>query len=164
MNCVTEIPKKYIIKRWTKEVIESGNVDIASVSSRGEFGLASSLWRIQMVRNFHKLILASEDNINARQHCEEAFKSVKKRVIDEVGPVYFEEESDAISCSSEIIQNPPRSRAKGDHNKRIKSIIEKKCNQAKGYRKSLQMATLQMKIAVQASVQVRNDEPVYYLK
>ena len=40
-----------------------------------------------MVRNFHKLISAREDNMKARQHCEEVFKSAKMRVVDEVGTV-----------------------------------------------------------------------------
>ena len=43
-----------------------------------------------MVRNFHKLISASKDNMKAQQHCEQVFKSAKMRVIDEVGTVYFE--------------------------------------------------------------------------
>ena len=58
--------RKIYYERWTKGVIESKNVDIALVSSCDEFGLAASLWRIQMVRNFNKLVLASEDNIKAR--------------------------------------------------------------------------------------------------
>ena len=96
IHYVKEILEKYIMKRWTKGVIERQNVDIPFVSSCDEFGLASSLWRIQMVRNFHKLISTSEDNMKARQYCEEVFESAKMRVIDEVGAVYFEEESDSI--------------------------------------------------------------------
>ena len=69
-----------------------------------------------MVRNFHKLILASEDNMKARQHCEEVFESAKMRVIDKVGAIYFEKESDSVSYSREKIQNPPRNRPKGVHN------------------------------------------------
>ena len=53
------------MKIWTKGVIERQNVDIPFVSSYDEFGLASSLWRIQMVRNFYKLISTSEDNMKA---------------------------------------------------------------------------------------------------
>ena len=89
------------MKRWTKGVIERQNVDIPFVSSCDEFGLASYLWRIQMVRNFHKLISASKNNMKAQQYCEKVFKSEKMRVIDEVGAVYFEEESDSVSCSRE---------------------------------------------------------------
>ena len=89
------------MKRWTKGVIERENVDILFVSSRDEFGLASSLWRTQMVRDFHKLISACKDNMKARQHCEEAFESAKMKVIDEVGAVYFEEEYDSVSYSRE---------------------------------------------------------------
>ena len=48
--------------------------------------------------------------MKARQHCEEAFKSMKMRVIDEVGAVYFEVEFDSVSYSREKIQNPPRNR------------------------------------------------------
>ena len=73
-----------------------------------------------MARNFHKLISASEDNMKARQHCKEVFESAKMRVIDEVGAVYFEEESDSVSCSREKIQNPPRNKPKGVCNQRIK--------------------------------------------
>ena len=130
-----EISEKYIMKRWNKGVIERENIDIPFVSSCDEFGLASSLWRIQMVRNFYKLISASEDNMKARQHYEEAFESAKMRVIDEVGAIYFKEESDSVSCFREKIQNPPRNRPKGVHNQRIKSVIEKKFNQVKGQRK-----------------------------
>ena len=107
-----------------------------------------------MVINFHKLISASEDNMKARQHCEEAFKSMKMRVIDEVGAVYFEEESDSVSCSREKIQNPPRNRPKGVRNQRTKSVIEKKFNQAKGQIKIAQMAAFQTKITAQAFVRV----------
>ena len=100
-------------------MIEKENDDIPFVSSCDEFGLTSSLWRIQMVRNFLKLISASEDNMKARQYCEKAFESAKTRVIDEVGTVYFEEESDSVSYSREKIQNPPRNRPKVVHNQRI---------------------------------------------
>ena len=89
------------MKIQTKGVIERENADIPFVSSCDEFGLASPLYRIQMVRNFHKLISASEDNMKARQYCEKAFESAKTRVIDEVGAVYFKEESYSVSCSIE---------------------------------------------------------------
>ena len=56
-----------------------------------------------MVRNFYKLISACEDNIKAQQHCEEAFESAKTRVIDKIGIVYFEVESNLISYFREKI-------------------------------------------------------------
>ena len=54
--------------------------------------------------------------------------------------------------SREQIQKPPRNRSKGVRNQRIKSVIEKKFNQAKDRRKIAQMAAIQTKIVVQASV------------
>ena len=43
IHYVKEIPEKYIMKRWTKGVIERENADIPFVSSCDEFGLASFL-------------------------------------------------------------------------------------------------------------------------
>ena len=135
-------------------MIKRENINIPFVYSCDEFGLASSLWRIRMVRIFHKLISNSEDNTKARQYCEEAFESAKTRVIDEVGAVYFEDESDSVSYSREKIQNSPHNRLKGVCNQRMKSVIEKTFNQAKGRREIAQMAAFQTKIIVQAFVQV----------
>ncbi|XP_019179493.1 PREDICTED: protein FAR1-RELATED SEQUENCE 5-like [Ipomoea nil] len=106
VHCVSTIPDKYILKRWTKKVIEGRTVNIASLSYN--VGVASSIWVVEMIKKFQRLIVASQDNVVARQICEEAFENAKKRIEAEVGHVHIEEFN--VSSSSGIVQNPSSQR------------------------------------------------------
>lgn len=45
VNCVDSILDKYILKRWTQDVILGRELDLRSISSLNELGVSASLWR-----------------------------------------------------------------------------------------------------------------------
>ncbi|XP_019161018.1 PREDICTED: protein FAR1-RELATED SEQUENCE 5-like [Ipomoea nil] len=128
VHCVSNIPDKYILKRWTKKVVEGRNVDIASVFYNG--GVPSSIWAVEISRKFQRLIVSSQDNSVARQFCDEAVENARKNIEAEIGDVNTEE--GVVSSSSGIVQDPSSRRGKGVRNKRSSSVIEKKYNAARG--------------------------------
>ncbi|XP_019181570.1 PREDICTED: protein FAR1-RELATED SEQUENCE 9-like [Ipomoea nil] len=128
VHCVSSIPDKYILKRWTKKVVEGRNVDIASVFYNG--GVPSSIWAVEISRKFQRLIICSQDNSVARQFCDEAVENARKNIEPEIGDVNIEE--GVVSSSSGIVQDPSSRRSKGVRNKRSSSVIEKKYNAARG--------------------------------
>ncbi|XP_019176479.1 PREDICTED: protein FAR1-RELATED SEQUENCE 1-like [Ipomoea nil] len=128
VHCVSSIPDKYILKRWTKKAVERTNVDIASVFYNG--GVPSSIWAVEISRKFQRLIVSSQDNSVARQLCDEAVENARKNIEAEIGDVNTEE--GAVSSSSGIVQDPSSRRGKGVRNKRSSSVIEKKYNAARG--------------------------------
>ncbi|KAJ8443106.1 hypothetical protein Cgig2_030874 [Carnegiea gigantea] len=87
-----------------------------------------------MMRKMNSLITTSQSNINARAHCEKYFTELKKLIKFDVGRWPREEFEFATECL-----NPPSSRQKGVRNKRLKSIVEKKCDHVKR-RKSKKIA------------------------
>ncbi|XP_019189716.1 PREDICTED: protein FAR-RED IMPAIRED RESPONSE 1-like [Ipomoea nil] len=128
VHCVSSIPDKYILKRWTKKVVEGRNVDIASVFYN--VGVPSSIWAVEISRKFQRLIVCSQDNSVARQFCDEAVENARKNVEAEIGDVNIEE--GVVSSSSGIVQDPSSRRSKGVRNKRSSSVIEKKYNAVRG--------------------------------
>ncbi|KAI5648243.1 hypothetical protein M9H77_34248 [Catharanthus roseus] len=116
------ISDKYILKRWTKDI------DLRAVSVFVMQG------KREMLRKFSDLISASKLNINARQYVEEGFRMMKDKIIAEVG-IYYVDNSENESGSSNTKYLVGR-RAIGEHSIRKKNIVEIKCNQARGKRKS----------------------------
>ncbi|XP_019192724.1 PREDICTED: protein FAR1-RELATED SEQUENCE 12-like [Ipomoea nil] len=123
VHCVAAIPDKYIIKRWTKKVIEDRI--ISSDCSSNIFSIASYVWVIQMGRKFQQLVLSSQANCKTREVCENAFEDARRKVGGEIGPLVIE---DGEQRTTGVIQNPARNRAKGERNRRHISTIEKKAS------------------------------------
>ncbi|XP_019174999.1 PREDICTED: protein FAR1-RELATED SEQUENCE 5-like [Ipomoea nil] len=148
VHCVAAIPDKYIIKRWAKKGIEDRI--ISSDSSLNILSIASSVWVIQMGRKFQQLVLSSQANCKAREVCENAFEDARRKVEGDIGPIVIEDGEERIAG---VIQNPARNRAKGEHNRRHISTIEKKYNQVRGRKLGVKVAEMSTKAAVQASVE-----------
>ncbi|KAI5676569.1 hypothetical protein M9H77_07519 [Catharanthus roseus] len=150
--CVQAIPNKYILKRWTKDIdlsLDSSNFgDVGKVSNNDIAGY--SAWRREMLRKFSHLISVSKLNINARECIEEGFRMLKDKIASKVGH-YYVDDSDNEVRSSKIKDSIGR-RAKGERNIRKKSIVEIKCNQVRGKRKSALTHASRIKIAVQLSM------------
>jgi len=133
MFCVQKIPYRYIMQRWCKGVKDGQSNDYASKVSKKESMLCSSVWRLQMTRKMNSLIVASQLNKQSMAHCEDYFNKLKQLVEMEVGSIYYEDDGQGKGLdSSKNVLNPPGSRKKGVRNNRLKSIVEKKSNQAKG--------------------------------
>ncbi|XP_019151011.1 PREDICTED: protein FAR1-RELATED SEQUENCE 5-like [Ipomoea nil] len=148
VHCVAAIPDKYIIKRWTKKVIEDRI--ISRDCSSNIFSIALSVWVIQMGRKFHQLVLSSQANCKAREVCENAFEDARRKVECDIGPIIIE---DGEQRTAGVIQNPARNRAKVERNRRHISTIEKKYNQVRGRKLGVKVAEMCTKAAVQASVE-----------
>ncbi|XP_031116616.1 protein FAR1-RELATED SEQUENCE 7-like [Ipomoea triloba] len=142
IHCVATIPDKYILKRWTKRVVEDRTVENVC-------GVASSGWVIQIGRKFQRLVLSSQDNSKAWEACEDAFQNAKMKIEAEIGPIFFE---DGEQTTYGVIQNPSRSRPKGERNKRLISTIEKKYKYARGRKNYSKYVELNTKATVQSSV------------
>ncbi|CAH9145433.1 unnamed protein product [Cuscuta epithymum] len=82
-----------------------------------------SVWRVQMTRKFNAILAASAGIPEARQVCEEGYKSIKHSL----------DIQKSVSCMNEFgsaprtILDPPRSRPKGERNKRNRTTVEKQC-------------------------------------
>ena len=100
--------------------------------------VCSSVERMQMDRKMNALVITSQLNGEARLLCEEYFSKLKELIEVQVGSVYIEGdvEQDGASSAKSVL-NPPGCREKGQRNKRLKSTIEKKCNQAKERKKKM---------------------------
>ncbi|KAI5666793.1 hypothetical protein M9H77_16646 [Catharanthus roseus] len=110
----------------------------------------SSVWRRGILRKFLDLISASESNMNARECIEEGFKMMKGKIIAEVGPYYMDNsENEGRSCG---IKDPVGRCTKRIRNVRKKSIVEIKCNQARGKRKSTSTRASRIQTTVQLSM------------
>ncbi|XP_031116539.1 protein FAR1-RELATED SEQUENCE 3-like [Ipomoea triloba] len=142
IHCVATIPDKYILKRWTKRVIEDMTVENVC-------GVTSSGWVIQIGRKFQRLVLSSQDNSKAREACEDAFQNSKMKIEAKIGPIFFE---DGEQTTDGVIQNLSRSRPKGERNKRLISTIEKKYKYARGRMNYSKYVELNTKAAVKSSV------------
>ncbi|KAI5676141.1 hypothetical protein M9H77_07091 [Catharanthus roseus] len=145
---VQAILDKYILKRWTKDIdlsLGSSSVgDLGKVSKKDIVGY--SAWRREMLRQFSDLISGSELNINSREYVEEGFRMMKDKIASEVGPYYVNNSENEVGPSN--IKEPIGRRAKGECNIRKKSVVEKKCNQARGARKSALMYASRIKTTV----------------
>jgi len=129
--CVERVPDQYINKRWCKGIKDGQILDLGKSTGK-EPMVCSSVWKIQMMRKMNSLITASQMNMNARAHCEKYFMELKELVEFDVGSIHCEENGHGKTLNlAQNVLNPPGSRQKGVRNKRLKSIVEKKCDQAK---------------------------------
>ena len=99
-----------------------------------------------MGKKVNALLATSQVNREVRLLCEEYFSKLKELIEVQVGSVYIEGdvEQDDVSSAKSVL-NPPRCREKGQWNKRLKSTIEKKCNQAKVRKKKMMPIISQVK-------------------
>ncbi|XP_019190297.1 PREDICTED: protein FAR1-RELATED SEQUENCE 5-like [Ipomoea nil] len=148
VHCVSSIPDKYILKRWTKKVIDGRNVNIDSMVYN--VCIPPSIWVFDISRKFQRLVVSSQDSSVARKLCDEAVDDVKKKVEAEIGNVHIEE--CGVSSSSGGVQNPSSRRLKGERNKRRNGVIEKKYSLARGRRSAANKAALSTKGAVRSLV------------
>ncbi|XP_019161905.1 PREDICTED: protein FAR1-RELATED SEQUENCE 7-like [Ipomoea nil] len=77
IHCVSSIPNKYIMKRWTKKVADGRDVNTGSMFCRA--GVPPSIWVVEICRKFQRLISSSQDNSVTRQFCDEAVEEAKKK-------------------------------------------------------------------------------------
>ncbi|XP_019159690.1 PREDICTED: protein FAR1-RELATED SEQUENCE 5-like [Ipomoea nil] len=144
VHCVSEVPEKYILKRWTKKVVEVDNVDIMSRVDSGNG--ASSVWLLEIIRKFQRLAVYSQENIEGRKICEEAIADAKRRLEAEYGGSLFEDCD--IGSTSGVIKDPSTRRMKGLRNRRVSSVISKKYNKARGRKHLANMVASKIKSAV----------------
>ncbi|XP_019185965.1 PREDICTED: protein FAR1-RELATED SEQUENCE 1-like [Ipomoea nil] len=149
VHCVSEVPEKYILKRWTKKVVEVDNVDIMSRVDSGNG--ASSVWLLEIIRKFQRLAVYSQENIEGRKICEEAIADAKRRLEAECGGSLFEDCD--IGSTSGVIKDPSTRRMKGLRNRRVSSVISKKYNKARGRKHLANMVASKIKSAVQSQVE-----------
>jgi len=80
----------------------------------------------------NSLVTVSQLNKNARANCEKCFNELKELVEVDVGSICSNgDEYDKKGKSSKDVLNYPGYWQKGVWNKRIKSIVEKKCDKVK---------------------------------
>ncbi|XP_019150184.1 PREDICTED: protein FAR1-RELATED SEQUENCE 5-like [Ipomoea nil] len=149
VHCVSEVLEKYILKRWTKKVVEVDNVDIMSTVDSGNG--ASSVWLLEIIRKFQRLAVYSQENIEGRKICEEAIADAKRRLEAECGGSLFEDCD--IGSTSGVIKDPSTRRMKGLRNRRVSSVISKKYNKARGRKHLANMVASKIKSAVQSQVE-----------
>jgi len=123
-NCVAEVPATYILKRWTKNA--KAKEDIPE-PARGN--VAGAVWKLDMHRKFHKLIVVSADNDIARQIVNDCFSKVRQDVESLLGGIEF---SDTESNSVDVIQNPKGKTKKGEKFTRKRSLIDIETRKASG--------------------------------
>ena len=84
------------------------------------------------MRKMNSITTASQMNKNARAHCEQYCMELKKVIEFDVRAIHIDEDGHGKDSNSlPNVLNPPRSRQKGVRNKRLKSTVEKKCDQLK---------------------------------
>ena len=86
VHCVPEIPNLYILKRWTKAAMCSHLVEDDGEKSNI---VAASVWRAQTLRNFVKLVMSSQDSLQARAEVDSAFGLLKEKVESIRGTIDF---------------------------------------------------------------------------
>ncbi|XP_048491407.1 protein FAR1-RELATED SEQUENCE 5-like [Beta vulgaris subsp. vulgaris] len=151
LHCVDKIPDQYILARWTRSVMCS---KVEERKARDSDSVSSSVWRAQITRNFVRLITASQSDPNARYALDFAFTSTKEKVesiIGKVGEALVVEDVESVGG---VKVGNPNQRPKYQSNSRPKSIIEKKCNQAKGWRKKAVVNALKVKNIAQTAIKM----------
>ncbi|XP_056691528.1 protein FAR1-RELATED SEQUENCE 5-like [Spinacia oleracea] len=84
LNNVISIPKRYILKRWTKGAMcHKVGDNVTQVSGV----VPSCVWRLQHTRNFISLINSSQHDLAARKVMESAFIECKQRVEILIGAI-----------------------------------------------------------------------------
>ncbi|XP_074306335.1 protein FAR1-RELATED SEQUENCE 5-like [Silene latifolia] len=129
-NCVDKIPLIYVLKRWTKDA--KPKEDIAEGSTqRGT--IAGPVWRLDMHRQFHKLIVASADNDITRGIVNNCFEKAKGEIEAILGGI---DVSDDEVGDVDIIQNPKKKTKKGEKFTRKRSIKDIQTSRARGKHKA----------------------------
>lgn len=125
-HSVDEIPSVYILKRWTKNAKPKDDI---TEGLRGE--VAGPVWRLDMHRNFHKLIIASVDNITARRIVNDCFNKARVEVEAILGGIEFSD-TDESNRGADVIQNPKGKTKKGEIFTRKRSVIDIETSRASG--------------------------------
>ena len=100
-NSVGEIPSVYILKRWTKFAKPKDDI---TEGIRGK--VSSPVWRLDMHRKFHKLIVSSVDNENARQIMNDCFDNARCQIEAMLGGIAFSNAD--CDCDTDVIQDPKK--------------------------------------------------------
>ncbi|KAH9604040.1 hypothetical protein KSS87_000726 [Heliosperma pusillum] len=129
-NCVDKIPSSYVLKRWTREAKPKEDI---SEGSTGRGTIAGPVWRLDMHRQFHKLIIASADNEITRGIVNNCFGKAKAEIEAVLGGIDI---SDNEGGDVDAIQNPKRKTKKGEKFTRKRSIIDIKTSRARGTHKA----------------------------
>ena len=137
IHCVQKIPEQYIVKRWTKKAMCSQVVD--EDSDKHVNVIPSAVWRAQMCRKFVQLVTSCQDYVEARGEVELYFDILREKVESVRSPIEFVDVEDDESCEEvdedgQSIKDPKIKRKKGDRNYRPKSVVEKACNKARGWK------------------------------
>ncbi|XP_056685742.1 protein FAR1-RELATED SEQUENCE 5-like [Spinacia oleracea] len=135
---VEEIPKQYIMKRWTKEamntIVEEGEDRDNEVSV-----VSASVWRMQIKEYIGGV--EGDGNVSNKYVRDETLLDVIEPSIDTVLPDVVEPIVEKVIPT--MIQNPPKRKRKikngtekaNERNMRPKGIVEKKRNKLKGWNK-----------------------------
>ncbi|KAK9669108.1 hypothetical protein RND81_13G109600 [Saponaria officinalis] len=129
-NCVDKIPSIYILKRWTKDA--KPKEDLAE-GSRESGIVAGPVWKLDMHRQFNKVIVASADNDITRGIVKNCFEKVKAEIEAILGGI---DVSDIEGADVDIIQNPKGKTKKGERFTRKRSIIDIQTSRARGKHKA----------------------------
>jgi len=136
MFCVQKIHEKYILDRWKRNIKGYEGADDAR-SFHNHAGTSSSVWLLQMMREFTTLITASTTNARTGALCQELFQKAKETIEMDIGPIYHNGSEDENVNTSGIVQNPTGLREKGQKNKRKVSVAKNKSNQVKARKKNV---------------------------
>ncbi|XP_057247538.1 protein FAR1-RELATED SEQUENCE 5-like [Beta vulgaris subsp. vulgaris] len=151
LQCVDKIPDQYILARWTRSVMCS---KVEERKARDSDSVSSSVWRAQITRNFVRLITASQSDPNARYELDLAFTTAKEKVESIIGKVGEALVVEYVESVGGVKVGNPNQRPKYQSNSRLKSIIEKKYNQAKGWRKKAAANALKVKNNAQIAIKM----------
>lgn len=121
---VDEIPPIYILKRWTKYAKAKDDI---TEEIRGK--VVGPVFRLDMHRKFHKLIIASVDNEMARSVLNDCFIKARFEIEGILGGIDF---SDTENNTVDIIQNPIGKNQKGERFTRKRSLIDIATKRASG--------------------------------
>jgi len=136
VGCVAEIPPTYILKRWTKHAKIKDDVN---EGVRGKTD--GPVWRLDMQRKFHTLIVASAGNEMARAVINDCFKRARDEVESIVGGISLSDDEDgegneSVTTAADVIQNPKGKTKKGERFKRKRSVKDVQASVANGRFKS----------------------------
>lgn len=84
-HSVLKIPTKYIMKRWTKQAMNTDSVDY--VEKVQDVIVPAAVWRMQNIRKFIGLIHTSQNNMEARKIVENSFTDLKGKLMVLLGNI-----------------------------------------------------------------------------
>ncbi|XP_074299064.1 protein FAR-RED IMPAIRED RESPONSE 1-like [Silene latifolia] len=124
-NYVDEIPNIYVLKRWTKDAKPKD--DVVEISREK---VAGPVWRLDMYRNFHKLIIASSENEITRGIVNDCFEKAKNDIVAVLGGLQL---SDVEEDVVDVIENPKgRTKKGGGRFNRKRSLLDIQTSRARG--------------------------------